>query len=698
MKQTALVAILITFIAFALRAYHLDFVSLRGDEAFTVNFVQRTWEGLWKGIRFIEPNPPLYYLALRAWVALAGASEFATRYFSAFFGVLCVPLIFRLAREMFVQPVIARSKATKPCPERSRRESPSPNWRLLPLRCTQGRNDTAALIAAALIAINPYQVWHSQDVRNYTMWPALSLASLFFFWRWWTWEIRDWRLETGSWKLKVGNWDLSFVICHLSFYVLATTASLYTHYYDTFILIAENIFVFGIAICGRRWRTLVRWMGAQIALVVVYLPWVLFFTNRVTTYGEGSAEQGVSLVEVFSRTLTSFTLGDTVPEFLKTILSLPLALGLLVILVYLARRERTRALFLFLYIAVPTLALYVITIGRPLFLERYLNGIAPAYYLAFAVGLAATQRLKVKSQKLKVAGVAWGVGILFFGVMSAYALANYYFDPAYIKAPDWRALMRFVTDRQRDGDILVQNFTDDSVTYYRNRFARHPLPQTPPPICGNTQNYLTVITLPKDYFPTAADEKQLQRLNVDCRRIWFIPAQPDLWDPDHTVENYLSCYADRELEARISEFRLQLYLTPREFEPKIIPVNARIGNATLVGYRVERARTLRVVLYWRGAQKIEKDYTVFVHLADASDRVIAQQDKAPVHGTYPTSAWQPGELIVDGYDLIDAAPGTYALLVGMYDPATLVRVPALDAKGAPLPNDRVLLTQVTITP
>jgi len=26
----------------------LDFVSLRGDEAFTVIFVQRTWEGLWK--------------------------------------------------------------------------------------------------------------------------------------------------------------------------------------------------------------------------------------------------------------------------------------------------------------------------------------------------------------------------------------------------------------------------------------------------------------------------------------------------------------------------------------------------------------------------------------------------------------------------------------------------------------------------
>src|SRR5512138_3869454 len=100
MKKTTWLVILITFAAFALRVYRLDVVSLRGDEAFTVLFVQRTWEGLWKGIRLIEPNPPLYYLALRVWVAVAGASEFVTRYFSVFFGVLCVPLSYRLAREM----------------------------------------------------------------------------------------------------------------------------------------------------------------------------------------------------------------------------------------------------------------------------------------------------------------------------------------------------------------------------------------------------------------------------------------------------------------------------------------------------------------------------------------------------------------------------------------------------------------------
>ncbi len=629
----------VAFIAFLLRIYRLDFVSLRGDESFTVVFVQRTWEGLWRGIRFIEPNPPLMYLALRVWVALAGASEFATRYFSAFFGVLCVPLLYRLAREMFSYP--------------------------------HPRNGAfVALFAAALIAINPYQIWHSQDVRNYTMWPALSLLALIFFWRWWNAERR----QTTD--------DRRQIILNLSFYVLATTASLYTHYYDTFILVAENIFIFAFALCSRRRRTLMRWIGAQAALALVYMPWVVFGTNRVTTYGEPSAQQSVSLLDVFRRTLATFTLSDTVPDDLKTVVWIPLTLALGVILVYLARQDRARAAFLFLYTAVPALVLYILSIGRPLFLERYLNGTAPAYYLAFAIGLAALWRASIPWKR-----VALAVAILFFASSSAYALTNYYFDPRYAKAPDWRALLQFITAQQRDGDIIVQNFNELSTIYYRR---------------GN----LTVMTLPRDYRAAASDEKTLRQLNADYRRIWFIPAAPDFWDPDRFVETFLERHDDRESATNVSSFQLQLYETPREFEPKMIALNARIGEATLVGYRIhgDAARisnpsTLRLSLYWRAAPagKIEKDLTVFVHLVDASERVIAQRDNAPVRGTYPTSAWPPGELIVDAYDLdIEALSGAYALVAGMYDPVTSARAPAFDANGARLTDDRVTLAQITL--
>jgi len=640
MKKTFWIVIAIILLAFALRVYRLDFVSLRGDESFTVIFVQRTWEGLWRGIRFIEPNPPLYYLWLRAWVAVAGASEFAARYFSVFFGVLCVPLLYRLART-----VIASRATAKQSPNQAE----------------------TALLAAALIAINPYQIWHSQDVRNYTIWPALTLAALIFFWRWWKNETTDDRRPTTA---------------ALVFYVIFTTASLYTHYYDTFILVAENMFVFLFAFLARRWQTVGRWAIAQIVLIALYAPWVLFGTNRVTTYGEGSAYGGVPLWEQFSRTLASFVVSDTVPDAFKSIVWLPLALALVAILIWLARKNFVPAAFLVLWIAIPTLALFAISMGRPLFLERYLNAIAPAYYLVFAIGLAQIQnsesRIQNPESKSRTTQYAIRIiAILFFVGTFAFALANYYFNPVYAKAPDWRALAQFIAGRQQPGDMVIQNFTEMSAIYYQRGTA-------------------PVMTLPKDFNATPEDEKILRRLLSEYKRIWFIPAQTDWWDPDHVIEGLLARSADRELETRISVFRPQLYLTPRTFESKITPVNARIGNATLVGYRVEGAKNLRVVLYWRAAQKIEKDFTVFVHLADASERVVAQQDSAPVGGSYPTSAWQTGELIVDAYDLQVDATGAFTLLVGMYDPHTLARIPVLDANNARQANDRIVLTQVTI--
>jgi mannosyltransferase len=651
----------IVFIAFSLRVFRLDFFSLRGDEAFTVIFVQRTWEGLWKGIGTVEPNPPLMYLALRAWVALAGASEFATRYFSAFFGVLCVPLLYRLAREMFSQFVIASREAAKQSPPKSK--SASLPW--------VARNDTIALIAAALIAINPYQIWHSQDVRNYTMWPALSLLALIFLWRWWKLETADYRRQTT---------DLRFTfyrsyLTSLSFYIFATLACLYTHYYDVFILAAVNVFVFALAILGRRWKTLARWIGAQVVLVLLYAPWVLFGTNRITTYGEASAEQSVSLVDQFSRTLSTFVLGDTVPADLKAMLWLPLAIVLIAILIYLAARNRALAAFLFLYISIPSLALYVISIGRPLFLERYLNGIAPGYYLLLAIGIAALWQWR---SKWRVAAAA--IAILFFVGTSAYAMTNYEFNPDYAKAPNWRALGQYIALRQQPGDVIIQNFTEMSPLYYRS---------------GN----INVLTVPRDFWARPEDEKTLQQLNKDYSRIWFIPAQPDAWDTDQFVEKFLSRNDDRIIDTRVSEFRLQLYVTPRDSAAKIVPVNARVGNATLVGYRAEGMPALHVVLYWRANQKIAKDYTVFVHVADSNGQVVAQQDRTPAFGTYPTTAWQPGELIVDAYDLtVNEPPGKYALTVGMYDAATLVRVPVFDSNGTRLNDDQVVLTQITSAP
>jgi len=68
-------------ITFALRVVFLDRQSLWRDEVDALNFAIAPWSELTGN--FLRPgwNGPLYFLLLRAWVAVAGKSAFALRFF-----------------------------------------------------------------------------------------------------------------------------------------------------------------------------------------------------------------------------------------------------------------------------------------------------------------------------------------------------------------------------------------------------------------------------------------------------------------------------------------------------------------------------------------------------------------------------------------------------------------------------------------
>jgi hypothetical protein len=108
---------------------------------------------------------------------------------------------------------------------------------------------------------------------------------------------------------------------------------------------------------------------------------------------------------------------------------------------------------------------------------------------------------------------------------------------------------------------------------------------------------------------------------------------------------------------------------------------------------------VRVRLEWQGLQRMEADYTVFVHLLAPDGRVYGQVDAWPVSGTRATSGWATGERIVDPYAVrvpAEAPPGAYQVEVGLYLLATGERLPVLGAEGTPV-DDKVLFTGPVIT-
>ena len=130
------------------------------------------------------------------------------------------------------------------------------------------------------------------------------------------------------------------------------------------------------------------------------------------------------------------------------------------------------------------------------------------------------------------------------------------------------------------------------------------------------------------------------------------------------------------------------------------PLTANLGDqVALLGYDLSAETAapgdvITLTLYWRALDQPEEDYTVFTHLLAPDGSMTGQQDAYPVAGTYPTSLWMTGEVVVDPHEFsirADAAPGAHRLEVGLYVAETGDR---LAIAGGP--GDSVFLQPVNI--
>jgi hypothetical protein len=121
-----------------------------------------------------------------------------------------------------------------------------------------------------------------------------------------------------------------------------------------------------------------------------------------------------------------------------------------------------------------------------------------------------------------------------------------------------------------------------------------------------------------------------------------------------------------------------------EIEPSALsaPLRKEIfaGVLQLVGStlpaQVTTGGVLSVELYWQVLAPIPADYTVFVHVLDAGDQIVAQLDRPPGGGTSPTSTWREEQTLRDTYPVplpADLPPGNYRVRMGLYTWPDLAR-------------------------
>lgn len=620
-----LAMLVILLLGLALGLYRLDLQAALGDDAFSLNIAnQELGRLLWLAAH--EPHPPIFYLLLWGWVRLAGDSEFSGRFVAVWWGVLAIAIIYRLGRQL------------------------------------AGRR--TGLLGAFLLSINPFFVNYIQQARMYSMMVALSMASVWFFAGLGSEQAGDRPVE--SFRRWLPLW--------LAYY-FTTLLAVATHFFAFFIVALQN--VVWLAMNRRRpWR-LRPWLIVQGALLLCYLPWVLVAYPTLATYTNPMVRQA-GLNQVFFRTLGTFVLGED-PNPAEPFL---MAGAIALLLAGLWRAYRHKPLFpveagraadlawlIPAYLFGPMILVYLVSLVRPMFFERYMMVVLPAYLLLLAFGL---DTLSYRS------GWLLPLGLLLPITAGLLTLPDHYATVKYATAADMRAMIGFIAAHARSNAVVISNLPPSDPTYAY--YYRGPWP---------------LVYLPEDEAPQAIQEK-LAALAANHSEVWYLPYSAER----AIVEPWLDAHGVRVSHKWYGHAQLVRYaFPPAPPAAPTVPLTDRFAEGIrLIGYHlatpeVEAGQPILITLYWQAEGKIPKRYKVFVHLLDAQGQLRGQQDTEPRNGLLPTDAWPSGEVIADTYGVavpLGAPSGRYRLVAGWYDGSTGAR---LKVSGG---QDRVDLGEILV--
>jgi 4-amino-4-deoxy-L-arabinose transferase-like glycosyltransferase len=490
--ETWLLALIL--FGFALRLGSIDFQSLWRDEVDAIRFgrdwsaeISQGWqasgvEGMLAALRtrLTKPgdNGPLYFLTLHQWSRAAGNTSFALRFFSAWFGVLAIPLTYILAK------------------------------RLLHSAAHLG------LLGAWLVTISPYFVWYSQEVKMYTEITALALAAIYALRR-----AIDAQAGRRAWP-----WWLLVVA--------ATTLAMYNHIFAALLIGVE------VALFALWWPQSKRhWRGGAIALAALTLPYLPLaqwqITQALTPGSQGFAFY--SLDEMLRVMLSGFANGvlpfegslsaigvrwniETVTLGLRPA-NLGVGLfGALVVLGALAWKEandRTQRLALAAWAILPAVAIWLVSLNRPVFTDRYLIWIGPAVYLLLTLGIAALWQWRK------------AIGVVAFALVTLAALVSVHAQAITPFKTDYRSAARYVADRYRGEAIVFQ------IWYGQHAFDYYFQPPFP------------IIEGPDTNWPNRAPESfdaEIANLLRGQPAVWLVATEVEERDNRHVLEGWLARY------------------------------------------------------------------------------------------------------------------------------------------------------------
>jgi len=180
-----------------------------------------------------------------------------------------------------------------------------------------------------------------------------------------------------------------------------------------------------------------------------------------------------------------------------------------------------------------------------------------------------------------------------------------------------------------------------------------------------------------------------------------------LFDSQQPSDEAQWTQAGQPIGDRLSLATLKIEPTLRRVYRPMYPLSVRFGDeARLTGFdwpasSIRVGQTMTLTLYWQATRPTHNDYHVFVHLICADSKLMAQDDSVPGRGWFPSAIWAAGDVMRDEHQLElppDTPAGACTLSAGLYNFDTGDRLPATDASGQRLVDDRAVLAHLDILP
>ncbi len=204
------------------------------DEAISIHQARLSLHGLLRNLYYGDRQPPLYPLTLWLTIRAFGHSEFAVRLPSLIAGMLVIPVLYELGRELY--------------------------------------DRRTGVTAAAFAAVSPLLVWYSQEVRMYMFVALFGLLALLT-------QLRAIRNGTML------NWAA---------YVLATAALLWSHYFGLLLVAVQQLCFVGVIVHRKRQGEPVKALalGFAYSAAVLAMQLAVLLTFAIHQYQSTTAAAG----------------------------------------------------------------------------------------------------------------------------------------------------------------------------------------------------------------------------------------------------------------------------------------------------------------------------------------------------------------------------------------------------------------------